>query len=131
MGSTNNDTQGLINVKPPILDIQHALITPATAVVTLSGKLMLGQESAQLQTLVPDLLSQGAKNIIFDISGVHHIDSTGIGRFIDSYSRIGKSGGQMRLVGAGGAVREAFRVTRLDTIFKFYENVENARQGLA
>jgi len=99
-------------------------------VITLRGKLMLGEEAAQLEALVPSLLQNGRRHLIFDLSGVTHIDSTGIGRFIDAYARIGKVGGQLRLAGATGAVRDSFRVTRLDTIFKFYPTVEAAREGL-
>ncbi len=100
------------------------------SVITLRGKLMLGEEAAQLETLVPQLLKSGRKNVVFDISGVTHIDSTGIGRFIDTYSRLGQAGGQMRLAGASGAVRDSFRVTRLDTVFKFYPTVADACEGL-
>lgn len=118
-------------MKPTILDIQSRSLTPEIAVIALHGKLMLGKESAALQTLIPELLDAGARHLIFDLAGVTHIDSTGIGRFIDAYSRVGKGGGQMRLAGAGGAVRDAFRVTRLDTVFKFFDTVDAARQGLA
>ena len=38
-------------------------------------------------------------------------------------------GGQ-RLAGASGAVRDSFRVTRLDTVFTFYPSVEAACEGL-
>jgi len=101
-----------------------------TSVVTLRGKLMLGEESAQFEHLVPQLLNSGRRNLVFDLSGVTHIDSTGIGRFIDTYSRLGQAGGQMRLAGATGAVRDSFRVTRLDTVFQFYPTVDAACEGL-
>jgi anti-sigma B factor antagonist len=100
------------------------------SVITLRGKLMLGEEAAQLEALVPQLLKSGRKNVVFDLSGVTHIDSTGIGRFIDTFSRLGQAGGQMRLAGATGAVRDSFRVTRLDTVFKFYPTVELACEGM-
>jgi anti-sigma B factor antagonist len=112
------------------LDVQREDVQGSTSVITLKGKLMLGEEAAQLETLVPQLLKLGRKNLIFDLSGVTHIDSTGIGRFIDAYSRLGQAGGQMRLAGATGAVRDSFRVTRLDTIFKFFPTVEAACEGL-
>lgn len=98
--------------------------------ITLKGKLLLGQESATLAALVPELIATGRKHLIFDLRGVTHIDSTGIGRFIDAYSRLGQAGGQMRLAAASGAVRDSFRVTRLDTVFKFYPTVESAIDGL-
>jgi hypothetical protein len=37
----------------------------------------------------------------------------------------------MRLAGATGAVRDSFRVTRLDTIFRFFPTVEAACEGLS
>jgi anti-anti-sigma factor len=63
--------------------------------------------------------------------GVTRIDSTGIGRFIDTYGRLKKTGGEMRLAGVEGAVRETFRLTRLDRVFSFYPTVEAACAGLA
>ena len=114
------------------LSIEHREIAPATRVITIQGKLQLGSECvAALERLVPQLVAEGARNLVFDLSGVTRIDSTGIGRFIDTYGRLQKSGGQMRLAGAVGPVRESFRLTLLDRIFSFYPNVDAACQGLA
>jgi anti-sigma B factor antagonist len=112
------------------LDVERQDVQDGTSVITLRGKLMLGEGSAQLENLVPQLLKVGRKNLVFDLTGLTHIDSTGIGRFIDTYSRLGQAGGQMRLAGATGAVRDSFRVTRLDTIFRFFPTVEAACEGL-
>ena len=112
------------------LDIEQKDVNGSTSIITLKGKLMLGATAAQMENLVPTLLKSGRKNLVFDLSGVTHIDSTGIGRFIDTYSRLLPLGGQMRLAAASGAVRDSFRVTRLDTVFKFYPTVEAACEGL-
>lgn len=112
------------------LAIDHRDVGDLTSVITLRGKLMLGQEAAQLEELVPNLVKRGRKNLVFDLSGITHIDSTGIGRFIDTYGRVQPLGGQMRLAAATGAVRESFRVTRLDTVFRFYPTVDAAVEGL-
>ncbi|HEX5431772.1 MAG TPA: STAS domain-containing protein [Bryobacteraceae bacterium] len=112
------------------LAVEHRDLQPATTLITLNGKLLLGKESAQLAELVPDLIAGGHKNLVFDLQGVTHIDSTGIGSFIDIYSRLAKIGGKMMLAGAKGAVRDSFHVTRLDTVFSFYPTVEAACQGL-
>lgn len=110
--------------------IEHKEIAPATRVITISGMLVLGAGCSELETLVPQLVDAGALKLVFDLSGVTRIDSTGIGRFIDTYGRLKKSGGEMRLAGADGAVREAFRMTRLDRIFSFYPTLEAATEGL-
>ena len=124
MGSADDGHQKLMS-----LAIEQKDLNGSTTVIALTGKLMLGTEAATLEGLVPQLLKEGRKNLVFDLSGVTHIDSTGIGRFIDAYTRLMPAGGQMRLAGATGAVRDSFRVTRLDTVFKFYPTVEAACEG--
>ena len=112
------------------LVVEHEDRTDVTSVITLRGKLMLGAESAQLETLVPELIKRGRKNLVFDLGGVTHIDSTGIGRFIDTYSRLTPVGGKMRLACPTAPVRDAFHVTRLDTVFTFFLSVDEACEGL-
>ena len=110
-------------------EISHSEIAPGTVVVTLAGKLMIGTEGGGIVTLVESLLREGKRKIIFDISAVPNIDSTGIGHFIASFNKIGAAGGQMRLAGASGHVFQAFHVSLLDKVFKFYPSVEEAAQG--
>lgn len=103
---------------------------PDTAVVVVSGRVMLGPQSQQIETEVRSLLEEGRRKIIFDLSGVTHIDSTGIGRFIAALNAAMRAGGKLAIAGAGGQVREGFRLTRLDTIFPFFETVDAARAAL-
>lgn len=122
----------VINCRTVPVAVEHHEIQPCGAVITLKGKLLLGQEgSSSLAALVPELIASGHKHLVFDLHDVTHIDSTGIGRFIDAYSRLAKVGGKMRMAGATGAVRDSFHVTRLDTVFSFYPTVELACQGLS
>ena len=112
------------------LAVEHHDVHSATSIIRLSGKLMLGEEMSKLEALVSELLKNGRKNLVFDLTGVTHIDSTGIGHFIDAYSRLSPVGGAIRLTGASGAVRDSFRVTRLDTVFPFYPSIEAACKDL-
>jgi len=50
------------------LDVERQDLQEATSVITLRGKLMLGEETAQLETLVPQLLKMGRKNLVFDLT---------------------------------------------------------------
>jgi anti-sigma B factor antagonist len=109
-----------------MMEISHREIPPATVVVTLTGKLMLGPEGDRIVTLVEEFLSQGKRRIVFDLSGVTVIDSTGIGRFIASFNKIMAAGGEMRMAGATGHVMQSFRVSLLDKVFPFYGSVEEA-----
>lgn len=109
-----------------LLEIDHRETADGTVVITLSGKLMLGPESQQVETLVASLLAQGRRNFVFDVAGITRIDSTGIGRFIYCFNKIAEAGGKLGMAGAQGHLRESFRVSRLDTVFRFYPDVESA-----
>lgn len=86
--------------------------------ITVSGRLLLGPGCLEMEHLVGSLLDRGYRYLTFDITGVTHIDSTGMGRFIDAHNKLKPLGGSIHVVGAKGAVRDMFRVTRLDTVFR-------------
>ncbi len=111
-----------------MLTIEHTQIKPGMVLITVTGKLMLGTHSEQVEQLVSELLAQGYRDIVFDLSGLTHIDSTGIGRFIASFNRtMATEGASMRMACATGVVRSAFRITKLDTVFPFFDTVEQAQ----
>lgn len=111
------------------MEIQHTQAGPDTAVVTLSGKMMLGTGTEQVVALVEHLIGQGTKNVVFDLSGVSALDSTGVGQFIASFNKIMAAGGQMRMAGATGHVLQTFRVSRLDRMFPFFPTAEEAAKA--
>jgi anti-sigma B factor antagonist len=107
--------------------IEHESVRQGMVRITVAGKLMLGAESHQVENLVERLLEEGQRDFVFNLGGLTHIDSTGIGRFIASYNRIMQvDGASMRMAGATGAVRAAFRVTKLDSVFPFFESLAQA-----
>ena len=108
------------------LEINQKEVAPGTSVISLAGNVMRGPEGERIEAVLNGLLGQGRRRIIFDLTGVKRIDSTGIGRFIYGLNKVEESGGKMWMAGAQGYVRECFRVTRLDTIFQFCETVEDA-----
>ena len=108
------------------LILEHEKLDLETCIVTLRGRLQLGTACSDLDALILRLVGRGAKTIVFDLNEVTHMDSTGMGRFIEAHRLLQSIGGHMRMVAGPGNVREMFQVTRLDTIFKFYPTVEIA-----
>jgi len=108
------------------LSIEQADKDNAASVITLKGELTLGPDCTRLHHIIHSAIEAGRRHLIFDVAGVAQIDSTGIGQFIDAYSTLERAGGEMTLAGASGVVRDAFRVTRLDTIFRFVPSVADA-----
>jgi anti-sigma B factor antagonist len=108
------------------LEIQHREIEAGIIVIAVAGRIMLGEERTRIETLVVELLGQGHRKLVFDLAGVTHIDSTGIGRFIASLNKVFQAGGKLHMAAATNTVRGSFHVTRLDTVFKFFPDVEPA-----
>jgi anti-sigma B factor antagonist len=110
------------------MEITHNEIAHDVVVIKLAGRVMMGSESEQITTLVSELLGQSKRVIIFDLSGITAIDSTGIGRFISSYNQIAAAKGEMRMAGPTNLLTRVFHLCGLDTVFRFYATVEDARK---
>jgi anti-sigma B factor antagonist len=112
------------------MEISQREAENGVTVITVAGRVMLGEESAKIESSIEELIAAGKKLVVFDVSGVDHIDSTGIGRFISALNKIMQAGGRLRMANASKIVREGFRVTRLDTVFEFCDDVDTACQGM-
>jgi anti-sigma B factor antagonist len=108
------------------LEISHNEVAAGVAVVTLTGKMMMGTVGDRIAALTGELLRSGTRTIVFDLSGVTALDSTGVGQFISSFNKIIGAGGEMRMAGASGHVFHTFHVSLLDNVFTFYPSVEEA-----
>jgi anti-anti-sigma factor len=63
-------------------------------VVDISGRIVLGDESAALRDLVRHLLSMGHKKILFNLANVNHIDSAGLGHLVLCFHERAETGGR-------------------------------------
>ena len=117
-------------MKAAALQIEHQQPQPGVAVIALTGKVMLGANTGAIDELITSLIAQGVRKIVIDLAGVTHIDSTGIGVLIASLGKVTEAGGAMAMAGASGVVREGFRVTRLDRVFRFYADRAAALEAI-
>jgi len=113
------------------LNIHRRLIEPDTIVVEIVGRIVFGPECQQIEWLIADLLSQDEKKIIFDISGVSYIDSTGVGIIVMCFGKMKKAGGDLRVAGARDTVEAVLKMTNVDTIVSLYPTAAAAVAGAA
>ena len=92
------------------------------AILTVEGKLSIGAAVDDFRDKWDTAIAQGAHDIIVNLSKVPIIDSSAIGSMIRCHSMIGDKGGKLKVVGAHEIVRQAFKMTRLDSVFEFYDN---------
>ena len=112
------------------LRIQTRKIEPDIVVVEFAGRFTLASEESQhIESRLNKLLSEYKEKLIFDLTGVERIDSTGVGILIYCFPTVKRAGGRLRLVDARGAVNKQFEATRLNRIFRVYPTVEAACAG--
>jgi anti-anti-sigma factor len=97
-----------------------------TAVLELEGRLSLGEPVEEFRQLWNEALAAGVKNIVVNLSDVTMMDSSGIGTMIRCHSAVMQKGGRLRLVNPNVTVRQAFKITRLDSVFEFHDDEESA-----
>src|SRR5574341_465972 len=76
-----------------ILQIETKRVQPDIVVLGFKGRITLGRESQQIETMVKDLVNQREKKLVFDLSGVDYIDSSGLGVLTYAFKAMQDSGG--------------------------------------
>jgi anti-sigma B factor antagonist len=113
-----------------LLEIAEREMAPDITVVELAGTLELGRESQRIETLVDDLVKRGSTRVIFDMKGVEHMDSTGLGMLALASGKLRESGGSLAIVAPGGRVLELLTMTQINLIVKVCPTVEAAVSAL-
>ena len=103
-------------------------------VVDCAGRIVFGEESADLRDTVKMVITQ-SKRIILNLSGVTYIDSGGLGTLVALYTSARNNGGSIKLANLTPRVGDLLQVTKLVTIFDVYDSEEKAiesfRKGAA
>ena len=114
-----------------ITETKTRTIEPGITVVEIAGRLNLGNVLMSLETSVKRLIEEGARKMIFDLSALNSIDSSGIGMLVSCSGQMELSGGKLRIAGSQGAVAKAFEVVHMDRIAPLDADVESACNNLS
>ena len=96
----------------------------------LEGKLGLGPAVDDFRTGWSDALATGSRNVVVNLAHVPLIDSSGIGSLVRCHAAVVAQKGKMKIVGAGGVVRQALKLTKVDQLLEFHENEASALASL-
>jgi anti-sigma B factor antagonist len=91
-------------------------------IVDISGRIVLGEESAALRDLVCDLLSKGHRKILFNLGEVNYIDSSGLGHLVGAFTSVRKQQGELKLLNLTNKVHDLLQITRLYTVFDIIDD---------
>ncbi len=71
-----------------------------------------------------------ATRFVLDLAGVEFIDSSGLGAIVASMKQIG-SERRLDLAGLQPVVEKVFRLTRMETVFRLFDSLDDALSAQA
>lgn len=79
----------------------------------------------QFEDLVDEARMEGTKKIVFDLTGLEYINSTGIGTLVAAHSEM-----EIKLANVPQKITEILMVVGLDSLLKMYYSVEEALEDV-
>jgi len=98
------------------------------SVVEVTGKLT-SLESGALNNSIAQLLKEGRKQILLNLSGLTYLDSSGIGELVRTYMSVIKRDGEMKVVGLTDKAEEILKITKLYQVFQEFQDERSALQS--
>lgn len=95
-------------------------------VIEVKGSLVGGDETDELRGAVADIIEQGNKNLIIDLSKVTYLNSTAIGVLVSTHTTYSRNKGQVKLCGINKNINNIFVITKLTLVFEVCETREDA-----
>src|SRR6202041_1422404 len=99
------------------------------AILDLSGRITLGGGRVELRDAIRDLIAQGQKNILLNLSEVNYIDSSGIGELVSAFTTVKNQGGELKLLHLTKKVHDLLQITKLYTVFDVKDDETAAVKG--
>ncbi len=94
-------------------------------IVHCQGRIVYRDEAAALSQLVGDILQSGGK-IVLDLSGVHSIDSAGIGELVYLHTQAQSRNADLKCASPSPLVRELLDLTNLDSVLEIHPSLGEA-----
>jgi anti-sigma B factor antagonist len=89
-----------------------------------------GQGTQQLEKTVEELLSAGARTLLFDFQDLDYINSSGLRVLVMAYQRLHPAGGTVTICCARDYIQEVFEISGYDKLFGMYETRDAALGSL-
>ncbi len=86
--------------------------------------------AVQFKDAIRDATSGGPPRVVLDMSQVEFLDSSGLGAVVAAMKQLG-SDRKLDLLGLTPTVDKVFRLTRMDTVFRIFEDETTAFGSVA
>jgi anti-sigma B factor antagonist len=99
------------------LDIVVDYQVRSVPILRCSGKITIGDTAKNFSAKCSELLQRNRPTFALDLSGINHIDSTGIGALASLLTSVRTRGGDLKLIAPSRKVESVLRTTYLYELF--------------
>jgi anti-anti-sigma factor len=104
---------------------------PGVIILELSGPLQMGVECKQLELAFDQLLRDGQASVVLDLSKLSKLDSGGLGKIVNCFSRLKTAGGALCLAGTTGMIDGVLKLAHADRFLKSYPSAREAAESFS
>ena len=100
--------------------------TEGIVILDLAGRLVAGQEVADLRRKLEHLQRHKKNRLILNLKDVDYIDSTGLGTLVVAHSAAEDEGGAVKLLNVSKRGAHLLVLTKLSTVFTLFDDEKAA-----
>ena len=86
-------------------------------VISLEGNLLGEHTNAPVMELIKQSIDAGNKKVLFNLSEMKFINSTGLGMLLTAVSKVRNAGGELALCNLPEQMKKLLQMTKLESIF--------------
>lgn len=98
--------------------------------VYLQGRLDV-HRSLEVEQEINELIDKGEKKLLFNLSDLSYLSSSGLRVFIATLRKLKEIGGVLKISEIQANVAKIFKIVEFDDIFEMYNNSEDALASFA
>ena len=101
------------------------------AIADLKGRLVLGEPQETLRDSFEELIAEGYRKIVLNVSGLARLDSSGIGELVACMKTARATDARLALLEADEQVRRILGVSQILPLFESYQDEGEALTAMA
>jgi anti-sigma B factor antagonist len=114
-----------------LVEITKRELKPGIIVLELGGPLQMGVECKQLELALDQLIKDNHTRVVLDLSRVTKLDSGGLGKLVNCFSRLKTIGGALCLAGTTGMIDGVLKLAHADRFLKAFPTAREAAESFS
>ncbi len=95
-------------------------------VISIDGNLLGENTNAPVMELIKQNIEAGNKKVIFNLSTMTFINSTGLGMLLTAVSKVRNAGGEMVMCSLPEQMKKLLQMTKLESVFIIHADEASA-----